>query len=1285
MSEKDSLINLIPLILSFLLLGSSNVESANIYVPEDYATIQQAVSAAITGDHIVVRPDTHIVTGVLSIPENLTLDLEPGVILKFHNKYSRLNVDGTLRALGGETTSEKIVFTSYLDDEYGGDTNGDGAATSPSYGSWDQVYFGHTSTESELTNVIVRYGGGGYGTPCDWDMAAVRVENCSIILRQSIIEQNQHTGLSLIHSSSTIYGVTFVDNSPCTSIYEYGGFGLDILGGDPIVQNCFFSQNKRALYVRQAQTPDNVIVPAAPLIENNVFEQNGTPIFVKDSVPYFSNNQALNNEINGVVFWGSGHGIPMNTSWQADLPYVVRGRLTVSMNVTLNINPEVVVKFYDKGSGFTVNGTLKAENVVFTSFKDDEYGGDTNNDSSATSPSPGDWDKIYFSPTSVDSELKDVIVRYGGGGFGTPCSPSMSGITVDQSSIILSNSIIEYNQYKGLALIDSSSIIQAVNFIDNPPCEASFTYGGSAIWIDGGSPIVKNCIFTGHRYGAQVQGLTGGGIYLNNFQENDLNAMSVDSAGYWNSPEKLTYNYSGDSFLNYLGNYWDDYSGIDPLLGDGIGWPPYSIGTDFDNYPLMMPFENYGFGGIPSEQRLVVFQNDNEVQNDFLFNKANLQYGTSHQEVEILQFVLKHEGFFPFGIHCNGNYYQITKAAVTSFQQDRGLGEQDGIVGDETLAELNKILDTKCTLDASRASLICEYVSQFCHTFLPDYFPPELVLAVAAQESGGVFFDNAYVSGDCGRGIMQITSKVYFGNGSGVDCTDTDSVECGVGDCEFHYKNTVCGIEANIKDGLYALHDKYRSYCPQDSILVQGIEFTCEDLEMISAVWKYNGRICYPSESSRVYLSHVGDKLDSLDEYFPGVTYANNDGLIQKFQLAGDNRKIVKLCSPAVLSVIDPIGRITGEVGDQPKEEIPWSVYDPDSEAVMVLFSNEPLRYRVIGTGGGLYGLSAELTENGASTLFHANDILTSLDTIHEYVMDWDVLSAGGEGVTIYIDTNGDGNFERTVVADNDLTDEEFALQTETIIDFDPDVLNLRSPGKLVTVYIELPEGFDVSNIDVSTLKLNDTVFALSAPIGIGDYDEDGIADLMVKFDRQQVIELLGSGTQMITLTGRLSGGRPIAGIDFIRVIDGTTTEAVELEFEPIVADEFITDMEENLQSTTDDSAGNAGEEAFDVREAIGFMLFEVGETIVELGPASFNNEESAFQLECYIDEVFTMLDEGMYVESLIYLENDILQRMDGCANTGQPDENDWITSIEGQALLYPRVVETIESLESML
>lgn len=105
-------------------------------------------------------------------------------------------------------------------------------------------------------------------------------------------------------------------------------------------------------------------------------------------------------------------------------------------------------------------------------------------------------------------------------------------------------------------------------------------------------------------------------------------------------------------------------------------------------------------------------------------------------------------------------------------------------------------------------------------------------------------------------------------------------------------------------------------------------------------------------------------------------------------------------------------------------------------------------------------------------------------------------------------------------------------------IDFKPDTLNLRSKGKWVTTFIELPEGYDVSDIDVSTVMLNDQVRAENHPIKIGDYDRDGIPDLMVKFDRSDVQKILKVGNKVkITVTGKLTDGTPFEGSDTIRAI----------------------------------------------------------------------------------------------------------------------------------------------------
>jgi hypothetical protein len=107
-------------------------------------------------------------------------------------------------------------------------------------------------------------------------------------------------------------------------------------------------------------------------------------------------------------------------------------------------------------------------------------------------------------------------------------------------------------------------------------------------------------------------------------------------------------------------------------------------------------------------------------------------------------------------------------------------------------------------------------------------------------------------------------------------------------------------------------------------------------------------------------------------------------------------------------------------------------------------------------------------------------------------------------------------------------------------VDVDPDTLNLKSKGKFVTVYIELPSGFDVNDIDVSSVTLSSgtgSVPALASPTGVGDHDNDGIPDLMVKFDRSAVQSIVVVGINALTVSGS-AGGVGFEGSDTIRVIN---------------------------------------------------------------------------------------------------------------------------------------------------
>jgi hypothetical protein len=104
-------------------------------------------------------------------------------------------------------------------------------------------------------------------------------------------------------------------------------------------------------------------------------------------------------------------------------------------------------------------------------------------------------------------------------------------------------------------------------------------------------------------------------------------------------------------------------------------------------------------------------------------------------------------------------------------------------------------------------------------------------------------------------------------------------------------------------------------------------------------------------------------------------------------------------------------------------------------------------------------------------------------------------------------------------------------------INFDPNTLNKKSNGNWVTVYIELPAGYNITDISIPSLRIEGTISAELRPYAIGDQDKDGIPDLMVKFKRADAINLLPNGEQVtVKVTGKV-GTVTFDGVDVIRVL----------------------------------------------------------------------------------------------------------------------------------------------------
>jgi hypothetical protein len=134
------------------------------------------------------------------------------------------------------------------------------------------------------------------------------------------------------------------------------------------------------------------------------------------------------------------------------------------------------------------------------------------------------------------------------------------------------------------------------------------------------------------------------------------------------------------------------------------------------------------------------------------------------------------------------------------------------------------------------------------------------------------------------------------------------------------------------------------------------------------------------------------------------------------------------------LRVYDSENRVTGLVNGRVEEEIPDSIYDEQNDIAAVSSSADSYRYEVTGTGRGTYGLDIARIEGSQDINFTATDIPTGPGTVHVYIIDWDALARGEEGVIVQVDSDGDGTTDYALTAGNVLTGDQFAPQSGCFI-----------------------------------------------------------------------------------------------------------------------------------------------------------------------------------------------------------------------------------------------------------
>ena len=427
---------------------------------------------------------------VLVVPQEKTLIIEPGVIIKFGPpRTNRMKVAGTLKAIG--TESQPIVFTS-------------------GSGFWSGIRFVSTSIDSELNHVIIERAAGRVRR----QRYVIKANQSSFVIKNSILKNNNraHQGLRLINSSAVIDNLKFLGfNQSRNSAAVYINNHSKEKKLKVNITNSYFKDNSYGIKIKSG----------SGLIKGNYFENNNHPIKSSSSYFVFENNQGLNNNFNGILIEGL---VSRDIIWKNNpgFPYILRN-LYIAKQATLIIEPGVIIKFKTRAGAtgrfnIRVSGTLLAigkpeKPIVFTSIRDDlqdlknrvgeileNYKTDTNNN--IFSPYPGDWGRIVFLSSSNNSKLENVIVRYGGSGPGRTFVAGAIQVR-DGAKVNIKDSIIENNR-RGLELIFASAIVENTLFRNHYKRHRR-QRGPSALYVLGKSNLnITNSHFENNYYGILI-------------------------------------------------------------------------------------------------------------------------------------------------------------------------------------------------------------------------------------------------------------------------------------------------------------------------------------------------------------------------------------------------------------------------------------------------------------------------------------------------------------------------------------------------------------------------------------------------------------------------------------------------------------------------------------------------------------------------------------------------------------------------------------------------------------
>ena len=283
------------------------------------------------------------------------------------------------KLIANASVGKQIYFTSFYDDNLGGDANGNGSANAPAMNQWYGINFPDASIDSAsiLRRVTIKYATNG-----------VTIDNASPTIDSCVFSYNYHG----IYATNASY---------------------------PIINGCTIGSS--------GLTPIALTFDADPTFTGNIFSfQDNT----YDAIGLIASTLAANATLK-----------IRKVTTSPNVTYVMLGDITVPVGKSLTINKGIVIKSVSNYKiivlgAIYANGTIDS-NIVMTSVHDDNAGGpgDTNKNGTQTSATKADFGGIIFAPGSLNAS----ILNYCDIRFAYLNSANYSNQTQSQGSITTIN------------------------------------------------------------------------------------------------------------------------------------------------------------------------------------------------------------------------------------------------------------------------------------------------------------------------------------------------------------------------------------------------------------------------------------------------------------------------------------------------------------------------------------------------------------------------------------------------------------------------------------------------------------------------------------------------------------------------------------------------------------------------------------------------------------------------------------------------------------------------------